>query len=221
MPLLTDLLASNTSSIASNTSDIASNTTAVASAGGKSKYLGSVEVTNTTTTYVEIDSTLITSSYTDYFIRLKSTSEGWPSGTSSSYAYMKLQGYLSNSGYWSNFISSAGFRNNTNGQTGPTSWLLEGFYIQDIFYGSDVDINLIADVKLIKPLTTDSCSVSYETHGADNNGGGHIKYTSGVGHFNTTNSDQITAIRFTTEGGGSSINWPQGTVAHVYGIVDS
>lgn len=215
MPLLTDLLASNTT-------DIASNTTAVASAGGKSKYLGSVEVTNTTTTYVEIDSTLITSSYTDYFIRLKSTTTGWPSGTYQQGATLRLEGYKSVQGIWQTPTNGAGWRVNSNGTSSNiTTFLLDGMFIADAVYGSDKDMNLISDVELIKPLTADMCSISYLSSGADGSTGGLRRSAFGSAYYNYGYNDLVTAVRFTVEGSGGAINWPQGTVAHVYGIVDS
>lgn len=209
MPLLTDLLASNTT-------DIASNTTAVASAGGRHKYVGTVDVTNTSTYYLEVDSTYFTADYDDFFVRLSSPQYGWSANASSTGVY--LEGYYtSGSGSWGaprgrgrtykSFTSSE--FDHTGGQ------LLYDIALQGTeVTGTGKNNYLTVDIYFNQFKLEKHSHYFFNGNGQGN--GPNSSASRGGAFFNYGNEGNMSAVRFF-----SSPNWPVGAKADVYGIVDS
>ena len=208
MPLLTDLLATNTSNIAANT-------TAVASAGGRHKYLGTVDVTNTSTTYLEVDSTYITSAYDDYFIRVVTPNYGWSGSITQTGMYME--------GYYSVQTTWAGPRARARTIISNTSSVFDTTDSQLIYdvalwttqpSGNGKDNSITLDVHINRPLIPGQATCYYSCVGVTSAPAG--VQSRGGGFFNYGYNEPIPSFRFY-----SQYNWPTAAKAHVYGIVDS
>lgn len=207
MALLTDLLSANTT-------DIAANATAVASAGGRHKYVGTVEVTNSSTSFLEVDSTYITADYDDYFVRVVTPNWGWSGSTTTTGFF--LEGYGSTQGWIPPKGKGRALKSNSSSifEHYDAQILTEVILNTTQPSGTGKDVTYILDVHLNRPLIAGQCTTYYSCVGVDN--GPALVQSRGGQTYNYGYNESFNNFRFF-----SQYNWPTSAKAYVYGIVDS